>query len=191
MARDIQEFINRDVAPTITGMDPMRIEDVRAAMLWQLSRKYFTGASGCSASLIDIALWDIKGKATGQPVWKLLGGARNRVPAYITFGLGQHTQQEPSFGNTPSGPKIEQSEPPFSRTGEASCVAWARSPSPRESFGSSPDSPEHSEFEITLLSFAPHPNQEDYLAFFPYCHGQPPQAHPVVILPLAASHDGN
>jgi L-alanine-DL-glutamate epimerase-like enolase superfamily enzyme len=36
---------------------------------------------------IDIALWDLKGKALGQPLWRLLGGARNRVPTYITFGF--------------------------------------------------------------------------------------------------------
>jgi L-rhamnonate dehydratase len=75
-------------------MDPMRTGEVRTAMLLQLSRKTPTGAFGCSMSLIDIALWDIKGKATGQPVWKLLGGTHCRLPAYITFGLGQYTQEE-------------------------------------------------------------------------------------------------
>jgi L-rhamnonate dehydratase len=35
-----------------------------------------------------LALWDIKGKALGQPVWRLLGGARERVPVYATFGFG-------------------------------------------------------------------------------------------------------
>src|SRR3546814_17648037 len=37
-------------------------------------------------STIDIALWDIKGKACGRPVHHLLGGARDRVPVYITHG---------------------------------------------------------------------------------------------------------
>src|SRR5256885_9191607 len=36
---------------------------------------------------IDIALWDIRGKALGQPLWKLLGGLRNRVPAYASGAL--------------------------------------------------------------------------------------------------------
>jgi len=35
---------------------------------------------------IDTCLWDIRGKALGQPVWRLLGGARNAVRVYITFG---------------------------------------------------------------------------------------------------------
>ncbi len=94
MAFGIRDFINREVSPTITTMDPTRIEEIRAALYLKLSRKTTTGAFGCSVSLIDIALWDIYGKATGQPVWKLLGGARNRLPAYVTFGLGQYTQEE-------------------------------------------------------------------------------------------------
>jgi L-alanine-DL-glutamate epimerase-like enolase superfamily enzyme len=35
---------------------------------------------------IDIALWDVKAKLTGQPLWKLLGGARRRVRAYASGG---------------------------------------------------------------------------------------------------------
>ena len=35
---------------------------------------------------IDIALWDLMGKATGKSVHQLLGGFRDRVPAYIAGG---------------------------------------------------------------------------------------------------------
>ncbi len=58
MAHGIREFINRDVAPTIIGMDPMRIESIHTALFWQRP-KFVTGSFACSASLIDIALWDI------------------------------------------------------------------------------------------------------------------------------------
>ena len=93
MTYGIRDFINREAASEIIGMDPMRTEDVRAALL-VLSSKFFMGAWSCCASLIDIALWDIKGKATGQPVWKLLGGAHARVPAYITFGIRQYSKEQ-------------------------------------------------------------------------------------------------
>src|SRR4051794_29781484 len=35
---------------------------------------------------LDLALWDLAGKITGQPVWKLLGGLSNRVRAYASSG---------------------------------------------------------------------------------------------------------
>jgi D-arabinonate dehydratase len=41
-------------------------------------------------SRIDIALWDLAGKITGQPVWKLLGGDRQRVDAYAAGGYYGH-----------------------------------------------------------------------------------------------------
>lgn len=90
----IREFINREAAPVIQGMDPIRTEEVRQRLFWATHRKYFMGAWNCAASLIDIALWDVKGKALGQPVWKLLGGAHSRLPAYITFGLPRYTKEE-------------------------------------------------------------------------------------------------
>lgn len=54
--------------------------------MWQPK---ITGRRGISTqviSAIDIALWDLMGKATGQPVHKLLGGYRDRIPAYIAGG---------------------------------------------------------------------------------------------------------
>jgi L-alanine-DL-glutamate epimerase-like enolase superfamily enzyme len=50
--------------------------DKRAAMLAALAG-------------IDIALWDIKGKAAGLPVWRLLGGERKSIRAYVTGGYYQ------------------------------------------------------------------------------------------------------
>lgn len=68
--------------PLLAGQDPFRIEH-----LWQtLSRGGFFPAEGAVAaalSAIDIALWDIKGKALDVPVYELLGGlVRDKVVAY-------------------------------------------------------------------------------------------------------------
>lgn len=94
MRYGIREFINREVAPAVIGMDAQNIEAVRERMYWSLSSKYFAGAYACAASLIDVALWDIKGKSVGWPIWKLLGGARQTVPAYVTFGLPEYTTEQ-------------------------------------------------------------------------------------------------
>jgi L-alanine-DL-glutamate epimerase-like enolase superfamily enzyme len=90
----IREFINREAAPVLVGMDALRPEEVRNRLFWATARKYFQGAWNCAASLIDIALWDVKGKALKQPVWKLLGGAHAELPAYITFGLPRYSVDE-------------------------------------------------------------------------------------------------
>ena len=45
-------------------------------------------------SAVDIALWDIKGKHYKEPVWRLLGGAKKKVPAYITFGLLEFSREQ-------------------------------------------------------------------------------------------------
>lgn len=54
--------------------------------LWQPKIIGRRGISTQVISAIDIALWDLMGKATGQPVHKLLGGYRDRIPAYIAGG---------------------------------------------------------------------------------------------------------
>jgi galactonate dehydratase len=77
----------------VVGQDPFRTEH-----LWQvMSRGRFfpaRGAVAAAVSAIDIALWDIKGKALGQPVHNLLGGrVRDQVPCYTHLrptALGGH-----------------------------------------------------------------------------------------------------
>src|SRR5690606_35985738 len=44
------------------------------------------GLSTRAISSIDIALWDLRGKIMGQPIYKMLGGYRDRVPTYIAGG---------------------------------------------------------------------------------------------------------
>ena len=80
------DFINRYCAPALVGMDPMFTEGV-ISRFDKHSGERFLGRGFVSAvSMIDIALWDIKGKALGKPVHHLLGGAREKVPVYITHG---------------------------------------------------------------------------------------------------------
>ncbi|MCC6860673.1 MAG: galactonate dehydratase [Bryobacterales bacterium] len=72
----------KDLIPYLIGEDPERVEH-----LWQVCfrRRFMRGgpATGTAISAIDMALWDIKGKACGVPVYQLLGGlARTRVRLY-------------------------------------------------------------------------------------------------------------
>ena len=72
----------KDLTPYLIGEDPERIE-----YLWQscFRRRFYRGgpATGAALSAIDMALWDIKGKAYAVPVYQLLGGlARDKVRVY-------------------------------------------------------------------------------------------------------------
>ena len=79
----------REVAgPALVGEDPMATERLWEKLYWLLSPRGQTGYASHTIAALDIALWDLKGKALGQPLWRLLGGARSKVPVYATFGFG-------------------------------------------------------------------------------------------------------
>lgn len=68
-------IIRQYLAPVIEGEDPRRIERVTLMIEDAVARNYFTKAA------LEMALWDILGKAEGVPVYQLLGGAvREAVP---------------------------------------------------------------------------------------------------------------
>jgi len=90
----VADLINREVAPVITGLDPTRPEQVRNTLFWKIANKHFMGIWSMAASMIDVALWDVRGKALKQPIWKLMGGAREKCPIYITWGLPVYSRDE-------------------------------------------------------------------------------------------------
>jgi len=83
----IARAIEAVAGPAIIGEDPLAHERVWDKLYWEMMPRGQTGYAAHALAAIDVALWDIKGKAFGQPVWRLLGGARNRVPVYSTFGF--------------------------------------------------------------------------------------------------------
>ncbi|WP_218014215.1 enolase C-terminal domain-like protein [Rubellimicrobium roseum] len=84
-----------DLTPLILGEDPLRIEHVVRRMtqlsFWPLGTVGLSAASG-----IEQALWDIKGKALGVPVWQLLGDrVRDRVRVYTHLYCGDAQRRAP------------------------------------------------------------------------------------------------
>jgi L-alanine-DL-glutamate epimerase-like enolase superfamily enzyme len=69
------------------GEDPLRVEAVAAKLRAAAGSAGPGGIFHLALSAIDTALWDIRGKVLGQPLWKLLGGARERVPTYASGAL--------------------------------------------------------------------------------------------------------
>lgn len=74
----------RDLSNVLLGEDPADIERLWHTMQGAIMGHGMTGVVGGGAIAgIDMALWDIKGKSLGTPVWNLLGGkVRGRIPVY-------------------------------------------------------------------------------------------------------------
>lgn len=89
-----RELINREAGPLLLGKSPLETERLWHELFRGLNPRAQTGAWSSAVSVLDLALWDIKGKLLGQPVWRLLGGHSQRVEAYITFGLLQYSRAQ-------------------------------------------------------------------------------------------------
>jgi galactonate dehydratase len=77
--------IRRSLAPVLLGRDPMQIDRLWADMFEKVNFSGWAGAEIRAISAIDIALWDLKGKAAGMPVYQLLGGkSRDTIRTYNT-----------------------------------------------------------------------------------------------------------
>lgn len=90
----IGSIVNDIVAPNLMGLDPMRHEQIWEKLYWLLTPRGQSGYASHAIAAIDLALWDIKGQALGQPCWRLLGGARSQVPVYATFGFAFFERDE-------------------------------------------------------------------------------------------------
>ena len=76
-----------DLGALTIGEDPHRVERIAAKLYAAAGGSGPAGMFTLAMSAIDVALWDIRGKALGLPLWKLLGGARQRVATYASGAL--------------------------------------------------------------------------------------------------------
>lgn len=80
--RAIAAMIEHDLAPFLIGQDAEDIEAIYEAMQWHVHYVARGGIASFAISAVDIALWDLRCKAAGQPLWKMAGGASDRCRAY-------------------------------------------------------------------------------------------------------------
>ena len=102
----IRSIIERELQPILLQIDSDRIEKIWQ-MMWQ--EMHYVGRGGLvsfAMSAIDIALWDLKGKKEGMPLWKLLGGFSGQARAYaggIDLQLGPDELVEQTHCNLQEG----------------------------------------------------------------------------------------
>jgi L-alanine-DL-glutamate epimerase-like enolase superfamily enzyme len=83
----IEIIVARVLKPLLIGMDPIQIDEIWDKAYVRGGHKEFgtRGIGVVALSGVDIALWDILGKARGVPLYELLGGkGRDQVPVYAT-----------------------------------------------------------------------------------------------------------
>jgi|GEM_PF-41986 len=78
----IQAMLEHDVAPWLMGRDAGQVESLNTELQWYLHYVARGGIASFAVSAVDIALWDIRGKQRGQPLWRMAGGAVDRCRAY-------------------------------------------------------------------------------------------------------------
>jgi L-alanine-DL-glutamate epimerase-like enolase superfamily enzyme len=78
----IRTLLKDDLEPLLIGLHS---EDIEALWERMWRRLHYVGRGGVASfaiSAIDIALWDLKARRQGLPLWKMLGGTTNQVPVY-------------------------------------------------------------------------------------------------------------
>ena len=87
-------LIEKTIAPKIIGEDPALVQyiwDIMTIDMRGIARK---GLAFLGMSAIDIALWDIKGKAAALPVFRLLGSERTKIPVYASGGWTIYSEEK-------------------------------------------------------------------------------------------------
>lgn len=77
-------LIDRLLGPLLIGRDPHDVREIDAVMDRACAHNWFTKAA------IEMACWDLQGKAAGKPVYELLGGAKRPLSFRCRFSLGAY-----------------------------------------------------------------------------------------------------
>ena len=82
----LEDLVDRVLRTELTGQDPLQREWLWHR-IWEIDRTEELPLP--MLGIVDVALWDLAGRAAGMPVWQVLGGFRTSIPAYastVTFG---------------------------------------------------------------------------------------------------------
>src|SRR5262249_53488031 len=95
-AQAVEAFPHETVAPYLIGKAPLQTDRHARALYGYLGYRS-SGAETRGNSAIDIALWDLFGKATNQPVYQLLGGlTREKIRIYNTCARYRYVRSLPA-----------------------------------------------------------------------------------------------
>lgn len=93
LPQTVETYIHESMAPKLLGRNPLAIDKISKDVVGYLGFRS-TGAEMRGNSALDIALWDLFGKVTGQPITQLLGGfSRSEIRTYNTCAGSSYMRQ--------------------------------------------------------------------------------------------------
>jgi D-arabinonate dehydratase len=99
----VRAAVEAEIAPRLVGRDAFATETLWAELQDAAAIVGRSGAFMRAQSAVDIALWDAKAKALGLPLFRLLGGERTRVPAYVSGGYYRDGQSADDLAQEMAG----------------------------------------------------------------------------------------
>jgi L-alanine-DL-glutamate epimerase-like enolase superfamily enzyme len=87
-------LIREVLAEVVVGADPLDVPGTWAAMVRRIRNLGRPGIASMAIAAVDTGLWDLKARLLGQPLCRLLGMARDRVPVYGSGGFTSLTDTE-------------------------------------------------------------------------------------------------
>ena len=95
LTRAVASALVDDILPAVRDLDPRNLEAVHERVGQVVSeRGIMNGVNLAAVSCLDIALWDLIGKAAGRTVCQLLGGHRDFATVYMTYGFGNYDRDQ-------------------------------------------------------------------------------------------------
>ncbi|MCF2946748.1 mandelate racemase/muconate lactonizing enzyme family protein [Paraglaciecola aquimarina] len=96
--RAIYSLLHDEMRPLLTGKDASQIDEIWDKLQWEYHYVGRGGILSFAISAMDIALWDIKCKRLGQPLWQVAGGASNKTNCYAG-GIDLNFSEEKLLNN--------------------------------------------------------------------------------------------
>ena len=90
----VMRLLADHLAPRLIGRDADRIEAIWHELEFATHATTIGAVTAIALAAIDTALWDLRARKQGLPLWKLAGGAKDRCPLYTTEGGWLHIEPE-------------------------------------------------------------------------------------------------
>ncbi|QKC85121.1 mandelate racemase/muconate lactonizing enzyme family protein [Mesorhizobium sp. NZP2077] len=88
----VMRLLSDHLVPRLIGRDPDMIEAIWHDLEFATHATTIGAITAIAIAAIDTALWDLRAKKQGLPLWKLAGGAKDRCPLYTTEGGWLHIE---------------------------------------------------------------------------------------------------